>query len=251
MKRLASRVLGYVGASVVLLVGWQLLAAAVSSRALPGPVPAFQAFGATFAGDLLPELLASAWRILISGIIGTAVAVPLGLIIGRSPRADLIAAPLIFLTYPVPKIVFLPVLLVLLGIGNLSKVTLLTLIVFFQILVTARDAARAIPAASVLSVRSLGARRLQVFRHVTLPAALPDVFTALRISTGTAIAVLFFSESIAGTDGIGYYIIDAWGRIAYNDMFAGIIAMAVLGVTIYELLEMAEWRLCRWTRVGR
>jgi NitT/TauT family transport system permease protein len=86
---------------------------------------------------------------------------------------------------------------------------------------------------------------------VVVPAALPDVFTALRISTGTAIAVLFFSESIAGTDGIGYYIIDAWSRIAYRDMFAGIIAMAILGVVLYELLEMAEARVCRWTRAGR
>ena len=84
-----------------------------------------------------------------------------------------------------------------------------------------------------------------------VPAALPDVFTALRISTGTAIAVLFFSESIAGTDGIGYYIIDAWSRIAYADMFAGIIAMAALGVVLYELLELAEARVCRWTRVAR
>ena len=184
-------------------------------------------------------------------LLGSALAVPLGLVIGRSPRIDSVAAPLIFLTYPVPKIVFLPVLLVLLGIGSLPKIALITLIVFFQILVTARDAARAIPAGSVLSVRSLGADRAQVFRHVVVPAALPDVFTALRISTGTAIAVLFFSESIAGTDGIGYYNIDAWSRIAYTDMFAGIIAMAVLGVVLYELLELAEARVCRWTRVAR
>jgi NitT/TauT family transport system permease protein len=214
-------------------------------------VPAIEAFVRTLATDLLPEVAVSGWRVVVSMVLGSALAVPLGLVVGRSPRIDAVAAPLIFLTYPVPKIVFLPVLLVLLGIGSLPKIALITLIVFFQILVTARDAARAIPAGSVLSVRSLGADRGQVFRHVVVPAALPDVFTALRISTGTAIAVLFFSESIAGTDGIGYYIIDAWGRIAYTDMFAGIIAMAVLGVVLYELLELAEARVCRWTRVGR
>lgn len=251
MNSALRKVAGYAGAAVILLAGWQALAMLVGSAALPGPLPALQTFGRLFAGALVPEMLVSAQRVVVSMALGTALAVPLGLALGRSPRIDAVAAPLVFLTYPVPKIVFLPVLLVLFGIGSVPKIALITLIVFFQILVTARDAARAIPAGSVLSVRSLGAGSAGVFRHVVVPAALPDVFTALRISTGTAIAVLFFSESIAGTDGIGYYIIDAWSRIAYRDMFAGIIAMAILGVVLYELLEFAESRVCRWTRVGR
>lgn len=86
---------------------------------------------------------------------------------------------------------------------------------------------------------------------MVVPAALPDIFTALRISTGTAIAVLFFSETVAGSEGLGYYIIDAWSRIAYSEMFAGIIAMALLGVVLYEVLEVAEARVCKWTRAGR
>jgi ABC-type nitrate/sulfonate/bicarbonate transport system permease component len=251
MSGLGRKLLGYVGATAILLLGWQLLALVVGSAALPGPGPALSDFFRLFLSDLLPQVAVSGWRVVASMALGTALAVPLGLVVGRSPRFDAVAAPLVFLTYPVPKIVFLPVLLVLLGIGSMPKIALITLIVFFQILVTARDAARAIPAGSVLSVRSLGADRAQVFQHVVVPAALPDVFTALRISTGTAIAVLFFSESIAGTDGVGYYIIDAWSRIAYSEMFAGIIAMAILGVVLYELLDMAEARVCRWTRVGR
>lgn len=251
MNTLARKLLGYAGASLGLLLGWQLLSMALNTPAFPGPLPVFEAFGRLFADKLLPHVLVSAWRVVISMAVGTALAAPLGLVIGRSPRIDLFAAPLLFLTYPVPKVVFLPVLLVLLGIGSLPKVALITLIVFFQITVTARDAARAIPAGSVLSVRSLGANTMDVFRHVVVPAALPDIFTALRISTGTAIAVLFFSESIAGTDGIGYYIIEGWSRIAYNDMYAGILALALLGVVLYELLEIAESRVCRWTRAGR
>jgi len=242
------RALGYVAASAVLLGGWHLLALAVSSPALPEPVPALTEFVRTLASDLLPHAAASAWRAIASLVLGTVLAVPLGLVLGRSPRLDAVAAPLVFLTYPVPKVVFLPVLLVLLGLGDLSKIGLITLIVFFQILVTARDAARAIPAASVLSVRSLGANGAQVFRHVVFPAALPEIFTALRIGLGTAIAVLFLAESVAGTSGLGFYIVDAWGRIAYNAMFAGIIAMALLGVVLYEALDALEARMCRWTR---
>jgi len=245
------RLLGYLAAGAVLILGWALLAIAVDSPALPGPVSAITEFVTTFADQIAANLVVSTWRVVIAMAIGTLLGVPLGLLLGRSPRVDAIAAPLIFLTYPIPKVVFLPVLLVLLGLGDLSKIALITIIVFFQILVTARDAARAIPTASVVSVRSLGASRMQVFRHVVLPAALPEIFTALRIGTGTAVAVLFLAESIAGNNGLGYYIVDSWARIDYNAMFAGILGMALLGVVLYEALELAEARLCRWTRADR
>lgn len=245
------RLLGYVAASVVLVLGWAALAAAVNSPALPGPISALTEFATSFAEHIAANLLVSAWRVVIAMVIGTVLGVPLGLWLGRSPRADAVFAPLVFLSYPVPKVVFLPVIFVLLGLGDLSKIALITIIVFFQILVTSRDAARAIPAASVLSVRSLGASRAQVFRHVVLPAALPEIFTALRIGTGTAVAVLFLAESIAGNNGLGYYIVDSWARIDYNAMFAGILGMALLGVLLYEALELAEARLCRWTRAVR
>jgi len=247
---LTRRAGGYVAATLVMLAAWQLLSWSIGSPALPGPAVALGDLWRLRA-SLLAESGVSAWRVAASVALGLAAGAPIGLAIGRSPRADAVFAPLIFLSYPVPKVVFLPVLFLLLGIGDASKIALITLIVFFQILVTARDAARAIPSASVVSVRSLGADRWQIFRHVVVPATLPEVFTALRISTGTAIAVLFFSESVAGSNGLGYYIIDAWGRVAYGEMFAGIIAMALLGVLLYELIEAMELRLCRWTRAGR
>ena len=244
------RVLGYVGATIALLIGWQLLALAVGSPALPPPAPALQAFVAEFP-ELAPHFAISGYRVLAAIALGVALGAPLGLLLGRAPRFDALVAPLVFMTYPIPKVVFLPVLLVLLGLGDSSKIVLITLIVSFQILVTTRDAARAVPPASVLSVRSLGGTRTQVFRHVVVPAAMPEIFTALRIGSGTAVAVLFLAESIAGTNGLGYYIVDAWSRIDYNGMFAGIIAMALLGVVLYELLEFAEGKTCRWTRAAR
>jgi len=250
VKELARRASGYVVAVVILIIGWQLLSWLIASPALPGPFKALSDLW-RLRGELASESAVSAWRVTVSVLIGLALGAPIGLALGRSPVADAVFAPLIYLSYPVPKVVFLPVLLVLLGIYDAPKIALITLIVFFQTLVTARDAARAIPAASVLSVRSLGARPAAVFRHVVVPAAMPEIFTALRISTGTAIAVLFFSESVAGSTGLGYYIIDAWGRVAYGEMFAGIIAMALLGVILYEVIEAVELRVCRWTRAGR
>lgn len=249
MRAALRRAAGYVAATAVLLAGWAVLSALVGSPALPGPLEAFSAFFSALP-ELIPHAAISLVRVVVAMIAGTVLAVPLGLALGRSPRADAVFAPIVFLTYPVPKVVFLPVLLVVLGLGNAPKIALIALIVFFQILVTARDAAKAVPDASVLSVRSLGATRAQIARHVVVPAALPEIFTALRIGTGTAIAVLFLAESIAGTNGLGYFIVDAWGRIDYPEMFAGIIGMALLGVVLYEGLDMLEARVTRWRRVG-
>lgn len=250
MRTGARRALGYLGATVVLLAGWAALAAVVDSPALPGPMIALAEFARQLPA-LAPEALVSLLRVVAAMALGTVLAVPLGLALGRLPRADAVFAPLVFLIYPIPKVVFLPVLLVLLGLGNAPKIALIALIVFFQILVTARDAAKAVPDGSVVSVRSLGATRLQVATHVVFPAALPDIFTALRIGTGTAIAVLFLAESIAGSNGLGWFIVDAWGRIDYPAMFAGIIAMGLLGVALYEALEAVEARTTRWRRTAR
>jgi ABC-type nitrate/sulfonate/bicarbonate transport system permease component len=250
VKPLVRKLVGYAGAVVVMLVAWGLTSLALDSPALPTPGAALTQLVSQFP-VLLPHFGYSSFRVVVSLLIGLAAGAPLGLVLGRSPRADAVFGPLVFLNYPLPKVVFLPVLFVVLGIGSVSIITLIVLIVFFQILVTARDAARSIPAASVMSVRSLGADRRQVFTHVVVPASMPEIFTALRISAGTAVAVLFFSETFAGSTGLGYYVFDAWGRVQYGEMFAGILAMALLGVVLYEAIEFIESRVCRWARAGR
>ncbi len=244
------RAIGYLGAIVFMLVVWELVALAVGSPALPPPTAAIPVFVQQLP-ELWTQVLVSTWRVLAAIVIGTVLAVPMGLVLGRSPRLDSFVAPVVYLTYPIPKVVFLPVFMVLLGLGDISKIAFIALIIFFQILVTARDAAKSVPEASVLSVRSLGASSGQIFRHVVFPASLPEVFTALRIGSGTAIAVLFLAEAIAGTSGIGWYIVDAWGRIDYTAMFAGIIAMGLLGVALYEALDALERWATRWRRAGR
>jgi len=250
MRTLIRKALGYVGAIAVMLVAWEVASLLLRSPALPVPAVALGQVVSQFP-VLLPHLGYSTMRVVVSIAIGLVLGAPMGLALGRSQRADLVLGPLVFLNYPVPKAVFLPVFFVVLGIGNASIITVITLIVFFQILVTARDAARSIPNASVLSVRSLGADRWQVFTHVVVPGSMPEIFTALRISAGTAVAVLFFSETFAGSTGLGYYVFDAWGRVQYGQMFAGILALSLLGVVLYEALELAESRVCRWARAGR
>ncbi|MDR2196480.1 MAG: ABC transporter permease [Coriobacteriales bacterium] len=239
------RLLAYLAALAVILLGWHLTALALDSPALPTPLATLPMLY-RFAPQLAPDFLVSIYRVVLAMLLGTVIAMPLGLAVGRSPRLDALLAPLLYILYPIPKIVLLPVLLVLLGLADAPKIVLIALTIFFQVLVTVRDAAKAVPPAAVLSVRSLGASRLDVFTNVVIPASLPELFTALRISSGTAVAILFFAEAIAGNTGLGYFIVDSWAMINYPRMFAGIIVMALLGVVLYELFDLAERHLTRW-----
>jgi len=97
-----------------------------------------------------------------------------------------------------------------------------------------------------MSVRALGGSALDEYRHVAIPATMPAVFTSLRIGVGTAIAVLFIAEAMAGSTGLGYFIMQSWSMVNYPRMFAGIIAMALLGVALYAVFDLLERRLTRW-----
>ncbi|MBQ6452802.1 MAG: ABC transporter permease subunit [Coriobacteriales bacterium] len=234
----------YTFAIVFVLAGWEITALLLKTPALPTPQATIPVF-AQYAVAMWPDFRISLWRIVLSLTIGTVLGAPLGLALGRSPRVDAYFAPVLYILYPLPKIVLLPILLVLLGLGGAPKVALVTLTIFFQVLVVMRDAAKGIPEQTVLSVRSLGGSRLDVWRHVVIPSTLPELLTSLRVSSSVAIAVLFFAEAIAGSTGIGYFIMQSWSMVNYPRMFAGIIALAILGVIIYEIFDICERRISR------
>lgn len=236
---------GYAFAIVFIVAGWWITAVLVNSPALPTPLAAVQVL-ASNVNVLVPYFWRSAWRVIVSLVIGTALAVPIAHLCARSRTLDALFAPVLYLLYPIPKVVLLPILLVLFGLGDAPKVVLISLTVFFQVLVAVRDAVRAIPESSVLAIRSLGGSRFDEYRHVAVPATMPAVFTSLRIGVGTAIAVLFIAEAMAGSTGLGYFIMQSWSMVNYPRMFAGIIAMALLGVVLYAIFDLIERRLTRW-----
>jgi NitT/TauT family transport system permease protein len=237
--------------SLGLLGLWQAAAWLINQPILPGPIAVLAAVPRELGRGLGWHFAVSGYRVLAGIILATITAAPLGLVAGQSRRLDAVLAPAVYLTYPIPKIVFLPLAMLFLGIGDGPKIFLIWLILFFQVLVVVRDASQSVRAETVYSVRSLGARRRHLLRYVYLPACLPAILTALRVSTGTAIAVLFFAETFATQSGLGYYIIvETWGRLAYPEMYVGVLAMSALGMTIYLVLDRLEGRLCAWVRAG-
>ena len=232
---------------LMFLVCWQLLAWLIRQPIMPSPLRVLPLFFESIFGELGLHFLASTGRVLAAIGVSVITAVPVGLGLGQSPRLDRIFSPLIAIVYPIPKIVFLPVIYVLMGITDVSKIFLIALIIFFQILVVVRDEAANLHSELILSVRSLGAGRRALFRYVYFPASLPAVLTALRVSVGTAIAVLFIAEQSLTTYGLGYYIVvETYQVLRYPQMYTGILAMSLLGLILYFIIYNLEHRFCRY-----
>lgn len=234
-------------AAVVLLAAWQILAWLVRRPILPGPIDVVVTFVRELGGDLGMHALVSLWRVLASIALSVALAVPAGLVLGQSPRLNRLFSPLVYLLLPIPKVVLVPVLLLFFGIGDLPKILIIFLILFFQILVLVRDQAASLRPELIDSVRSLGAGRRALFRFVYLPASLPAILTALRQSIGTAVAVLYVAELFATQRGLGYYIyLHGSTLFDYRKMYAGVLAMSLLGLGLYFAVDGLHRRLCRW-----
>ncbi len=231
----------------IFLAGWIALAVLIDRAILPYPWQVIPIFFAQLPGELGQHFLVSAFRVLAAIAAAVVLAVPAGLGLGQIKALDRIFYPVIAIVHPIPKIVFLPVILVLFGSGDGSKIFLIALILFFQILVVVRDAAAGLRPELIQSVRSLGAGRRALFRYVYMPASLPAVLTALRISVGTAVAVLFIAETYATRSGLGYYIVvRTWQALRYPEMYAGILAMGILGFAYYVVIDLLERRYNRW-----
>lgn len=226
---------------------WQLAAWIVDANILPGPGVVVATFVQEIQSDLGAHFLASLWRVVASMVISVALAAPAGLILGQSQKLNEFLSPVIYLLYPIPKVVFVPVVLLFLGISDVSKITIIFLILFFQILVLVRDQAAAIRPELIYSVRSLGAGRRGLFRFVYLPASVPAILTALRQSIGTAVAVLYIVELTATQLGLGYYIyFNGSTLFDYPKMYAGVLAMSLLGLGMYYIVDVLHRRLSPW-----
>jgi len=238
-------------AVLALVLLWELVSLPLNQPILPSPLVVAVTFVRELAnGDLTGNFVASLWRVVASTVLAVVTAAPAGLILGQSKRLNAIFSPLVYLLYPVPKVVLVPIVLLFFGIGDLPKIVIIFLILFFQILVLVRDQAAGIRPELIQSVRSLGAGRRALFRFVYLPASLPAILTALRQSVGTAVAVLYVAELFATQRGLGYYIYyNGSTLLNYPAMYAGIVALSLMGLGLYFSVDWMEHRLCPWLYV--
>jgi NitT/TauT family transport system permease protein len=234
-------------AGLGLLLTWQVLAMLVNLPILPDPFTVFNVFIREIQNGLPNHFVFSLWRVFAGMALSVLVAAPVGLAIGGSKILNRVFSPLIYLLYPIPKVVFVPVVILFLGIGDTAKIAIMFLILFFQIVVLVRDQAAGLAPQLIQSLHSLGAGRRALFRFVYLPASLPAILTALRQSIGTAVAVLYITELSATRYGLGYYIYyNGSTLLDYPAMYAGVIAMSLLGLGMYFSVDWLERKWCKW-----
>ena len=227
---------------------WWAVAQLLQMPVIPSPELVLLRLVQKFPDAIAVHAGYSLLRIVFGLLAAVVVGYPVGVLMGYFPRVNQLLAPILYLTYPVPKIALLPVVMLLFGVGETSKLLLVFLIIVFQVVVAVRDAVTATPAETYAPLRVLGASFVQIVRHIIVPASLPKFITAVRVAMATAISVLFFTETFGTQYGIGYYIMDAWLRVNYLDMYAGIVVLSAMGLMLFILLDWTERRLCRWNR---
>lgn len=241
-RHLLQLLLGALILHVLWLGGYYLIV----SEVLPAPWTVYAHLLRMDGSSLLTHTLVSLERIGWGILIATLLASVIALVMMLYPRIGRVLSTFIYFSYPIPKLALLPVVMLLGGLGEITKVVMIVLIILFQLSVSMRDALLSIPREHFAVTRSLGAGALGLLRHLLLPAALPAALSALRIAIGTAISVLFVTETYGTTEGLGYYISDAWMRIDYLDMYGGIVLLSLLGVGLFILIDSLEALLCPW-----
>ncbi len=218
---------------------------------LPGPVDLWGGFMELVEDGykgrpLLEHVGTSLFRVAAGFLTGAAAGTLLGLGMGYMPRLNALAAPFVEFLRPLPQLAYLVLLIIWLGIGETSKVTMLFLAALPVSTIAARDGVANVPPERVRVALALGAGKWQVFRHVIMPSALPEILVGARLAAGIVYGTLIAAEIIAGSNGIGWMIMDA-GRFLRSDyVFAGIAMIGVTGIAIDRLLLLLERRVVHW-----
>ncbi|ETT47511.1 ABC transporter permease [Paenibacillus sp. FSL P4-0338] len=234
----------FAGMNVVWYVAYLLMNHAI----LPSPCAVYKAMFQLGAHDVALNVGYSLLRIFEGVLLALLLGLLAGLLMGRSPFWNRVLDPVVYLTYPIPKIALLPVVMLFFGLGETSKVLMIMLILLFQVIISVRDGVKAIPESTYDVLTSIGASTMQKFWNVTLPGALSVILSTIRISLGTAISILFFTEIYGTEHGMGFFIMDAWLRLDYPEMYAGIMLFSLVGFVLFLLVDVLDYRFMKWRR---
>lgn len=197
-------------------------------------------------GQLWEHLSASLTRALTGFAIASAISVPLGVAIGwYKPVAEFLG-PILELFRNTAALALLPVFILILGIGETSKIALVLYASSFPILLNTISGVRTVDPLLVKSARSLGLPPLRLFQKVILPAAVPTIFTGIRMAAASSILVLIAAEMVGAKAGLGYLITASQLNFQIPNMYAGIIAISLVGLAFNGVIVAVERRISRW-----
>jgi ABC-type nitrate/sulfonate/bicarbonate transport system permease component len=236
---------------LALLVLWELLSRAgiLDDRFFPPPSEIASTFvDLAKSGELWSNTWVSVRRVLLGLLLGAIPALAIGLSMGlyRPVRAAL--DPIIAATYPIPKSAIVPLLLLIFGLGEMSKIVMVAIGAFFPVVINTCAGVLEIPPIYRDVGRNFGAGRWQTFRTIALPGALPLIMTGLKLAVGLGLILIVIAEMIGAKSGLGFMIWNAWQIFAVPTMYVGLITVSVLGVLFTLALTELERFLIPWRR---
>jgi ABC-type nitrate/sulfonate/bicarbonate transport system permease component len=237
---------------VTVLVAWEGLSrAALLPRYLSMPTLILAALWEVAAdGELFQAATTSLYRVAIGFVLGTSAGMFVGLGAGLIPAVRNFFEPLVSLLYSVPKIAFLPIFLLLFGLGHASKISIIAFSCFFPVFIASRHAALSVSRVLVWTAQNMGAPRATVFLRVLFPAATPQLFGGARIGLAHSFVILFAAELIGSQGGLGTLITEGEDAGRFDLMFAGIVTFAALGFVSDRILMAARRRVLRGQMIG-
>jgi ABC-type nitrate/sulfonate/bicarbonate transport system permease component len=243
------KVLGGVAVGIFLII-WELAGNIfqwINPMFMSAPSLIFKAALEMFrSGEIYHDLYVSGVEFLGGYFLAAAVAIPFGIIVGWYKRASYVFDPFINALNATPRVALLPLVIIWLGIGILSKVGIIFLGAVFSILINTRDGVKTTPVNLLNAARSFGASEWMVFKTVVVPSTIPFILTGLRLAVGRALVGVLVGELYAATAGIGFMITVAGATFQTDKVFVGVLIFALSGMIGMELLTKVERRFDKW-----
>ena len=250
-------------AVILFLLLWEFMGGSLS---VYNPIPALRinpmfmsapslifktAVGMFSSGEIYHDLKISSIEFFWGYVLSVIVAIPVGIVTGWYKRISYIFDPFVNAMNATPRVALLPLVIIWLGIGILSKVGIIFLGAVFPMLINARDGVKTTPINLINAARSFGASEWQVFKSVVFPSTLPFLLTGLRIAVGRALVGVLVGELYAATAGIGFMITVAGATFQTDKVFVGVLIFAISGIILTAILDKIERRFDKWRpRVG-
>jgi NitT/TauT family transport system permease protein len=234
-----------------LLLVWELMAraGAIDTRVLSSPMLILRSLmPLVVSGELLHNTLVSVQRVVLGFVAGSVPGVLLGLSMGLSPLVRSAIEPMIQATYPIPKLAIMPLILLVFGLGEMSKAFTIAIGVFYLVVINSMAGVLHIDKIYLDVARNYGAGRKDFYLTVALPGALPMIFTGLKLGMGMALILVVAAEMSAAKAGVGWMIWRAYDMFAIEQMFVALIVLSVLGYLFSILLDVVEHWVIPWKR---
>jgi NitT/TauT family transport system permease protein len=227
---------------------WQVAALVLNTDSFPSALDGIRAIPAILSdrGDLI-NILASLRRMAIGLSLAVVLAIPLGLMMGRSRAVASFFNPLLMVIYPVPKAALMPVIMLWLGVGDVSKTLVIFLGVSLPIIYHSFQGAKAVEEKMLWSGAAMGMSAAQRMLRIVLPAALPEILTGCRTGLVLALITMVTSEMIARQSGAGNILFNALDMAQYDTVFAMIIIIGAMGIILDAAFERLRGALVKWS----